>query len=489
MHLKNIINKYFLIVFILFGLILHFISIFYSIGFYSDDEHFQVLEISAYLHGINPTAINDPSDYYWEWNQNTRMRPWLQPYIYAQIIYFLKLFSNANPFFWVFCLRLISSILGFISIIYLFFVFKDIFFKKNKIFNYFLFFTFWFYPFLHSRTSSENLSLSLFIISFCILFQIFITEKYKFNWALFSFGSFILGISMVAKFTTVFTALPIFFWLLIFKFNFIRILIFGSLILVALTLGLYIDYIHWGSFKNTYYQFYIHNLSFGEVGRMKYFGVSPWYYYFIEIIKQLAPLLSLFFLIGLILFWIKNKTNILTWITLSTFIIFSSIGHKEIRYIFPIYIFAPFFIAYLLDYIRNTKIIFSLQFIIIVSNVLFLIITALFPINSKVGVYKYIYNNFDSSNSIYYIDENPYLINNMEPYLYTSFLPKIKKFNYNDLGSSNFILISNNQIIFDEYNLINCKEVYSAFPSKIINLNKNWRRLKLNWKIYNCQPF
>ena len=111
-----------------------------------------------------------------------------------------------------------------------------------------------------------------------------------------------MGLSMVVKFTTVFTAFPFFLWLVFFRFNFFRILIFGIFILAALSLGLFIDYINWGTFKNTYYQFYIHNLSSGVIGRMKYFGVDPWYYYFFEIVKQLAPLLSLFFLIGLIFF-------------------------------------------------------------------------------------------------------------------------------------------------------------------------------------------
>lgn len=487
MHLKNIINNYFLVVFIFFSLILHLISVYYSVGFFSDDEHFQILEISAYLHGINPIAINDPRDYYWEWNELKRIRPWFQPFIYSKIIYFLKIFSLDNPFFWAFCLRLISSIIGFISIVYLFFVFKNFFLNKNKIFNSFLFFTFWFYPFLHSRTSSENLSLSFYIISFCIVFQLIISKKYKFNLVFFSFASFLMGMSMVAKFTTVFSALPIFFWLLIYRFNIFKIIIFGIFILFALSLGLFIDYIHWGSFKNTYYQFYIHNLAYGVVGRMKYFGVSPWYFYFIEIVKQLAPLMSVFFLIGLILFWFKNKTNVLTWITLFTFIIFSSIGHKEIRYMFPIYIFAPFFIIYFLNYIKNDKIIFIFQSIIIFSNIIFLLITILFPANTKVAIYEYLYNNFDTKDSIFYIDENPYLVNNMTPYFYTSFLPKIKKFNGEDLSNTNFIIVSNNYKKFSEFNFPNCNQIYSTYPSKLINLNKNWKRLKLNWVIYNCE--
>ena len=170
--MENLLKNKYLFTLVLLNLILHIVSSFNSIGFYSDDEHFQILEITAYLLGINDVAINDPTGHYWEWEENIRMRPWIQPYIYFGLINFLKYFVQDNPFYWALCLRIVSSFIGFLSIIYLFFVFKNIFFQNNKFFNYSLFFTFWFYPFLHSRTSSENLSISLFVISFCILYEI-----------------------------------------------------------------------------------------------------------------------------------------------------------------------------------------------------------------------------------------------------------------------------------------------------------------------------
>ena len=483
--MENLLKNKYLFTLVLLNLILHIVSSFNSIGFYSDDEHFQILEITAYLLGINDVAINDPTGHYWEWEENIRMRPWIQPYIYFGLINFLKYFVQDNPFYWALYLRIVSSFIGFLSIIYLFIVFKNIFFQNNKFFNYSLFFTFWFYPFLHSRTSSENLSISLFVISFCILYEIFVSKKYNYNFLLLTLGSFLMGLSMVFKFTMVFTAIPFFLWILLFRFNFIRLTIFGCFILIALSLGLYIDFINWGSFKNTYWQFYIHNLSFGEVGRMKYFGTDPWFYYFTEIIKQLAPLLSLFFLIGLIYFWIRNIKNIFTFITLITFIVFSIIGHKEIRYIFPIYILAPFFIAYFLEGIKISYLKNSFKFIIIFSNIVFLLITLFTPANSKVDVYKFIYKNLSQDDIIYYVDENPYLVNNMEAKFYTNFLPKIKKID-KTLNSNKWITTNKFQEVQFYLNK-GCKIEYSTYPKKIIDLNKNWRRLKLNWYIIYCE--
>ena len=90
MHLNNIINKNYLIVSIFLGLILHLISAYFTIGFYSDDEHFQILEIAGYLLGINEIAIEDTTGHYWEWREHIRMRPWFQPYIFYQFISLLK---------------------------------------------------------------------------------------------------------------------------------------------------------------------------------------------------------------------------------------------------------------------------------------------------------------------------------------------------------------------------------------------------------------
>ena len=137
--MKFIYNNNYLLICIFIGAILHIISAFYTIGFYSDDEHFQILEIAAYLLGINNVAIEDTTGYYWEWREHIRMRPWLQPYIYFKLIIFFQYLSINDPFVWTLIIRIISSLIGYLSIIYLFFTFQKIFFYENYKFNTFYF--------------------------------------------------------------------------------------------------------------------------------------------------------------------------------------------------------------------------------------------------------------------------------------------------------------------------------------------------------------
>ena len=473
--IKNIyFSKIFL--FIILCLSFHIIASIFSIGFYSDDEHFQILEPVAYLMGINEQLINDPTYYYWEWNEGRRIRPLIQIYFY---FYLIKPFEYLqNPFLWSFILRFISSLIGFFSLLYLFFTFyKKYNFNKNS-FNYFIFFCFWFYPFLHSRTSSENLSLSIFILGLCLIYNYEFDKKSLLKLLT---GVFLIGIAVDVRFNLIFSVAPLIGYLVLKTFNFLKVILIIIAFISALAICIIIDSIFWGFYTNTFLQFYHFNM--GPSNFLNSFGIEPWWYYITETIISLSPLLSLIFLFSIIYFWFKKPFDYLTIITFFHFIILSYIGHKEIRYIFPLFIFAPFFIIYLIDNIHNTYLLKLTKSILIISNLIFLFIALLYPLNSKVGVYKYLYT-IDSKKEIFYYGENPYQINNMEPYFYTKFLKKIQPLENNDYDDE-YYLITN------DFNFINnmeknCELKYSTIPRFLFNINSNWKRLKLNWEVLYC---
>ena len=83
---------HFIYIYIFLAFFLHLVSVFFSIGFYNDDEHFQILEPTAYLLGLNEILIDKSEGYYWEWESQHRIKPWLQPYIYYYAINFFKNF-------------------------------------------------------------------------------------------------------------------------------------------------------------------------------------------------------------------------------------------------------------------------------------------------------------------------------------------------------------------------------------------------------------
>jgi len=144
---------------------LHLIASYYSVGYYSLDEHFQILEPLGYKLNLR-LGISS----IWEFHDTIKLRPWSQVYFYYFIVKLLIFFGLNDPFIWSFCLRLISSMIGFVSLLCLYKLFlREIDFKKYSLI---IFFLFWFYPIIHARTSSENLGISFFIIGTTLLINV-----------------------------------------------------------------------------------------------------------------------------------------------------------------------------------------------------------------------------------------------------------------------------------------------------------------------------
>ncbi len=481
-YLKNyLISKYF-IIFYLLGI--YILAIINNIGFYNDDEHFQILEPVAYLLGLNDFLIDDRSGLYWEWHSSHRVRPWLQPNLYYLIILLLKNFGLNDPFIWNQSIRFFNGILGIGSVLYLFYSLKDYFFKNNTLYIYILFFSFWFFPFLHTRTSSESLSIILFCFAFAFLLKFFDKSEINYNKGICIFFGFILGLSIVVRPQMLFTIIPIFLWIILYRFDFNKIFLVSVGFLLSISFGLYVDYLNWGFVTNTYLQIY--NLQINQ-GRLSSFGSDPWWFYIVTILKDLAPIFSLFFIISLFFYFYKNPKSIFTTMIIGTFLILILFQHKETRFIFPIYFFAPFFLIYFFEYIKIKILKNIFIFTTILFNLLFLLIVIFFPLNGKVSLYKFLYYQNYKYNNIYYFGENPYQFNEMEPLFYTTFLPKISVGKNID-NSQNSLLITNDfhtQIKIQQNE--KCNLVYSTYPLKFINLNKNWKKRGINWYVNQCK--
>ena len=453
-----------------------------SIGFYNDDEHFQILEPVAFLLGLNNELFESIN--YWEWKSYNRVRPWLQPYLYYNIILFLKTIHINDPFAWSLIIRFLNALLGFLSIVLLFFSVNKYFITKEKNYNYIIIFTFWFYPFLHVRTSSENLGIVLFTFAFAFLLSIFTDQKIKYNFFLIIIFGFFLGLSIVVRPQMIFTIIPIFLWVIFFKKDITKILlvIFGTFI--AISFGLYVDYFHWGFFSNTYWQiFKVQILN----GIMSDFGSEPWWFYFKSIGIEFTPVYGLVFLLSMFIFWIKNFKSIFSWLTFFTIFSFMFFEHKEIRFIFPIFIFAPFFLIYFFEKIKNKFFKNALLSICLLFNFILLIIVCFFFFFSKVSLYNNLYFSNYNIDKLYYYEENPYLINEMEPFFYTSFIPKIFEYNSKKSNEESWVTTNNYSFVSNIILKNNCEIKYSTYPYSLINLNKNWRNKKLNWYLVYCK--
>ena len=107
------------------------------------------------------------------------------------------------------------------------------------------------------------------------------------------------------------------------------------------------------------------------------------------------------------------------------------------------------------------------------------------PATEQVKVYKFLYNNDVKDNKIYYYEDNPYIINDLEPKFYTNDLPIISKLSLGLEYSNSYIILRD----FKIYNKIlekdNCNPVFSVYP-EFINKNNNWKDRKFNWYVIYC---
>ncbi len=460
--------------FIFFGLILHFIAAYFTVGYYNSDEHFQVIGPLEKLLGIENKLA---------WEFNYRIRSWVHPYFYFVITKFLYNLNIVNPFIIVFILKLVTSIIGFVSITYLYNHVKFKFNIDNNL-SKIIIYTFWFYAFLHARTSSENLSIS-FLIFGMILFDKFISnDKYKEKYLLSVISGMCLGLSMVLRYQIVLSVFFIFLWFLLTKFNYInfKYVILNSLIIIFVLLSsLIVDYFGYGFYNNTFYQFYHANFVSKWFAS---FGKEPWWYHLKLYLEGFFPPINIIILISILFFWLKEFKNIITFITLPVIIILSILTHKELRFLFPILIFAPFFISYLFS---NTGLFFAKKFLINLTlsfNILFFVILFI-PATEQVKVYEYLYYNQKETSKVFYYDDNPYVTDHLEPKIYTNEIPKISKYN-NEKNLDKFIIIANN---YDSYtkilNIEKCKLEYSVYP-QFLNQYKAWRERNFNWYIFMC---
>ena len=461
--------------FILFGFILHIIAAYLSMGYYSADEHFQIIAPLEKLLEIETKLT---------WEFEYKIRPWLQPYFYFFIIKLIGFFNISNPFILAFILRLISSIIGFISIIYLFNYLKLKFNLDNNI-SKFLIFGFSFYAFLHARTSSENLSISMLIFGLIFFDKLILSNLKNIKLPLSIISGIFLGLSMVFKFQIFISVFFIYLWFLINKFNFLNlryVFYSGLVIIFILLLCLIFDYFGYGHFNNTYFKYY--HANFVDKW-FESFGKDPWWYYIQLLILNFFPPISLIISISLVYFWVKNLKSLFTYITLPVFITLSILSHKELRFLFPILVFSPFFISY---FLCNTNIFFaktSLTTCIVILNIIFMILLFI-PATEQIKIYKFLYENKNSYDELFYYDENPYLIDDLEPKFYTNVLPNITEYEKYEKNKNFFIVIRDYNFYKEIVQINNCNYIFSVYPD-FINLNKNWRERKFNWYIVHCK--
>ena len=154
-------HRYFYL--IILSLFAHLLTAYFSQGFYEQDEHFSILEPITFKLGENATL---GWDFFFNYDKQ-----WILSFCYFYLIKLLQIFEINSPFQWAFIIRLSSSLLGWLSIICLIHLTqKQLHDKKLEKILFLISSLFWFYPYIHARPASENISI-IFLIFAVTLFS------------------------------------------------------------------------------------------------------------------------------------------------------------------------------------------------------------------------------------------------------------------------------------------------------------------------------
>lgn len=380
----------------LFILITLLVTAVFSEGFHRGDEHYQLLEFANYV--LNNLSAEDLC-----WEFGAQIRPSAQPYIALSVIHFLKFLGITNPHNWALVLRLITAFLSFLAIKHSYVYLSK--YVGNKSMLYFLSGLLWFVVYVSVRFSSETWSALFFMFSLTFYF------RSKTFFSLLLAGVF-AGLSFEFRYQTALMSLGFFVWLILIQkesFKSILSMILGFVLVVVCCTVL--DAVFYGEFVFAPYNYFYTNLIADKVSS---FGVDPWYHYIPDLLNKTYVVYGVLILLGMILLLIKKPKSFINYIVLPFVLFHFLVGHKEMRFMYPVIYFSGFYICFsaefLLGFLSKFKgVVFKpVKYMHVVLSGLLLICTVFFSYKGFVKVRGWMSRNATGKDILYVIENNPY---------------------------------------------------------------------------------
>lgn len=469
------------------GLAVFIITAIFSIGYHNHDEHFQVLEFANYKMGFS--AADDLP-----WEFTARIRPGIQPFIVWCMGSVLQSISMYNPFLLATLLRLAMALLYWWAIVKLVKqLLPDFNHNRSKVLWVACAFLLWFVPYTSVRFSAEGFSGMLFCFAAGILLRNNNTTPRRYL-HLFIAG-LLLGFAWFGRVQLGFALAGVAVWVLFISkwpFRYWSVLLKSFLIATAISVS--IDYWLYHEWVFTPYNYFEVNLLQNKASE---FGVSPWWGYFELFIMNGVPPLSIILLLLFFKGIWKKPTHLFTISCITFFAGHFFIGHKEMRFLFPLII--PFI------YIASTgldswlhlprKKIYTISFrVLVFMNTGLLAYRAFAPAQDTISYQKYIYQQSAEGNTtLLCIGENIYkaVTLNMNFYRHSN----LEVLTVDNADSLNMVIPGEkvyvysprmlNEETIEKYQLV---QVYSSLPGWIKKFNfNNWQERTKIGVIYRAE--
>ena len=457
------------------SLLMTVIASYLSKGFLHPDEQYYAIDFAAYKVGLIDNLTT--------WEYQTKLRPWLLPAIFAP---FLSLFKSLSfsPFTMAWLLRLLSGVISWWALVRFNKKLKD-FFPGSISYNIFVFFTHFsfFCFFMQVRANSENWSTAFIIFAVSLLIR---KAPYLSDYII---GGLFMGLAFSIRHQSGLICLGFGLWLLIVKQVGIKKW-FGTFvpsILLGVGIGVLVDSWGYGEFTFTPYNYVYQNLILDKISQ---FGTSPFYSYVLWTLKDLTPLWFLVMFIGfwrIIIFENTDENSWVIWSVVPFVVVHLFIGHKELRFLYPV---APFLLYAGAHFFHERKVTlepvrkYFYKTTVFVN--FFLLLFVLFkPAYTPLGLYQYLYENFPSDTTVKVFPNTNGSHANLE-------MPFYKRENLSLIPETGMVkdglYLTTKYKELDHFTGSRCERLYSTYPNWLFKFNfTNWLSRSSIWILTKCQ--
>lgn len=375
------------------SLILHICAAVFSVGYNWFDEYFQVVEFAGYKLGRTPVSSLP-------WEFGAQVRPWLEPSILFLISRFETFLGIHSPSLWLMSFQLFGAVLGWVSLLALTnCVKKWIPDPKRAELAILSLCVFWFLPWFHARTSSENYSSSCLFIGLWI----WVARPSILKGAFLDFiGGVFWGFTFQFRIHVSAMILGGGVWLLKErKLRFIPAAL-GFLTVTLLAMG--VDHWGYGQWSLTWWNYFDVCLLHHSAAS---FGTSPWWDYFRMMVVQSPPVLGVIVILICLVTWVKRPGHLVSWVSLPIVLAHMVLGHKELRYLFPVAPLVPIFPWLVLQggVTKIEELIFKVVFAL---NVPFLLYGAMTAEKNSFRFLNYVADHFPDHFELYSLEPDPF---------------------------------------------------------------------------------
>lgn len=157
---------------------------------------------------------------------------------------------------------------------------------------------------------------------------------------------FVAGLTFVVRYQTGFALAGYGVWLLAYDRRWRLLLGMVPGVCAALAVGMAADWWLYGEWTLVPLNYLRKNIFHSQMDK---FGISPWWYYFTESLREGGYLGGALVLAAIVWFFVRHPRHVVTWMLVPFLAVHFFLGHKELRFFFPALFFAPYFLTLFFD--------------------------------------------------------------------------------------------------------------------------------------------